>query len=144
MKHLFDRALAFLLVASLLLLPAANLVVAEQNLSTNSVDNSIAKQASPSLPSCEEYRQAEQVTDYAGEPIRVEAGTFLAADSTAVKEISTLDGQDAVLTGEAGRIVWEVNVPVDGRYTVTVIYYPIEGYGGNIEQSSGGRCTFCG
>ncbi|MBQ8731927.1 MAG: hypothetical protein IJY82_03780 [Oscillospiraceae bacterium] len=77
--------------------------------------------------------QNADFSPYQGTPVQVLAESFL-PDSTSVQVTDIIDGKTAVITGESGQIIWEVEVPQDGLYAVNVCYYPVEGHGGTIER----------
>lgn len=59
--------------------------------------------------------------------------------SNAEGELKTLDNFEgmegkSVLTGESGKIGWEINIPESGMYNIELLYYPIDGKGNSIER----------
>lgn len=63
-----------------------------------------------------------------------------------IKIINDYQGQDgnSVLTGENGYIEYEIDMPKEGMYVISVLYYPIEGKGTAIEReiNNNGKLPF--
>ncbi|MBE5960467.1 MAG: extracellular solute-binding protein [Lachnospiraceae bacterium] len=52
-----------------------------------------------------------------------------------VSAIKNYEGKMAVLTNEQGYITWEATVEKEGLYAIGITYYPIKGYGSDIERN---------
>src|SRR4030095_10511973 len=67
--------------------------------------------------------------------IAIMANTYSNAEGD-LKALDHFEGMEvkSVLTGENGKIEWEINVPESGMYNIELLYYPIDGKGNSIER----------
>ncbi|MDQ6422884.1 extracellular solute-binding protein [Paenibacillus sp. LHD-117] len=69
--------------------------------------------------------------------IVVDASQYAAVQGTGFETRGGFEGMEGevLLTGEQGRVEWEIQVPESGLYHMSVLYYPIEGKSSGIERA---------
>lgn len=69
--------------------------------------------------------------------IMLEGTDYTRVEGRGFKSIQAFDGQSgsSLLTGEQGEVEWTFQVPEAGFYTISMLYYPIEGKSSSIERT---------
>jgi ABC-type glycerol-3-phosphate transport system substrate-binding protein len=85
------------------------------------------------------YDSYRQVHENANEPegeIVIPGGSFTHADGMEPKRLNTVGGRqgDFVETGDSGSMDWEITVPEEGLYNLSLRYYTVEGKASSIER----------
>lgn len=96
-----------------------------------------AVSSDPAEGSYEAYLQQHGEAARPDRVIRIEGEDYAGTEGEGFEVKAQLEGLDgsAVLTPEAGTIIWEVPVPEAGLYNIRVHYYPVEGKSSAIERS---------
>ncbi len=84
--------------------------------------------------SYEEYLARYETAARPEQEIALDVTAFVKASDDVRKDALGDDKRPAVVTGEEGSVVWEVEVPAAGLYQMKVAYYPIKGKDGMIER----------
>lgn len=81
-----------------------------------------------------EYFSKSSNNIFTGEEIKISVTNYVEGHEVTVE--SNYEGKSNVLlTSEQGFVSWEVNVKKEGYYAILAEYYPVEGYGSEIERN---------
>lgn len=80
-----------------------------------------------------EYRERYSSERFTGEAIVVNALSYIRGED--ITEEKDYEGRSAVIAGEGGTVSWEFAVRESGLFTVKLDYFPVSGYGSNIERN---------
>ena len=136
------KALMILLAASIAIPPSNPYAQAEPSVRAStegemvSDRNELSSLTEDSI-SYGDYTGQYQNASRPQQEIIVEAGAYVQAEGTDVKKLDSYEGSKgtSLLTGEQGQVEWKVNIDHAGLYSISALYYPIEGKSSNIERS---------
>jgi len=86
-------------------------------------------------------RYEDYIAQYEGQPhpdvsLVIEAESYVAADGMEIETIQQFEGASnpVIRTGDSGSVHWDIEVPEDGLYHISLRYFPVEGHSSTIER----------
>lgn len=87
----------------------------------------------------EDLRYIEYINQYDDEnfvdyEIYIPAASYVSGEG--VEKLEEYEGKtDVIMTGEQGSVSWQLDIEKPGLYAIAVEYYPVAGYGNDIERN---------
>ncbi|NLK74174.1 MAG: hypothetical protein GX288_02655, partial [Clostridiales bacterium] len=100
------------------------------NLTDKSDGSTVAKDSLRYIEYISQY-----TSDYfVDEEIYIPAASYIEGEG--IEQLGEYEGKtDVIMTGEQGYVTWQIDVSRSGLYAIAVEYYPVRGYGNDIERN---------
>jgi ABC-type glycerol-3-phosphate transport system substrate-binding protein len=104
------------------------------NAKKNTLDVSTKSTTKSAAKKYTEYRNKYSSSDFNNNEIAILANSYM--DESGVENKKEYEGkQNVITTSEQGHVTWGVEVEKPGLYAIGIDYYPLKGYGSNIERN---------
>lgn len=130
------RMLAFSLVAVMLLGVLPFMSYAADATNTASFSRSLEEvKELLGTDSYNEYQAKHADEPYATSTGEVDGTVYDSETTTATVKTENFEGRTALYIPETDKVSWKISIPSDGKYSLKIEYYPVEGKATSIERS---------